>query len=141
MREQFPLSIPFKHHASIAGATLACLSEKKKNELQKMSVDKIIPTLSPSKGRSKLDACALPQICKKNTNYDHLYLKIQSKSETKIYIKIHMLEQDFYKKRHLLIHKKDCLSLLDAWNDNSQPRNCRHQTKHLSINVLENVIY
>ena len=65
MREQFPLSIPFKHHASIAGATLACLSEKKKNELQKMSVDKIIPTLSPSKGRSKLDACALPQICKK----------------------------------------------------------------------------
>ena len=126
MREQFPLSIPFKHHASIAGATLACLSEKKKNELQKMSVDKIIPTLSPSKGRSKFDACALPQICKKNTNYDHLYLKIQSKSETKIYIKIHMLEQDFYKKRHLLIHKKDCLSLLDAWNDNSQPRNCRH---------------
>ena len=65
MREQFPLSIPFKHHASIAGATLACLSEKKKNELQKMSVDKIIPTLSPSKGQCKLAACVLSQICKK----------------------------------------------------------------------------
>ena len=26
----------------------------------------------------------------------------------------------------MLIHKKDCLSLLDARNDNSQLRNCRH---------------